>query len=94
MQFLTQRELRSSWKLLLSHNAPAEAAASGVTAREVRAWMEQAFGWQLKAREQLAERLLEPPNPFDPAKRRPKIGVILLACTLLLLVAVFFYYNY
>ena len=56
--------------------------------------MEQAFGRQLKAREQLAEHLLEPPNPFEPAKRKPKIGVVLLACTLLLLVAVFFYYNW
>lgn len=41
----------------------------------------------------VADALLEPSNPFDPAKRRPKIGIAVGAALSLLLLLVFVYFS-
>ena len=41
----------------------------------------------------VADALLEPRNPFDPTKRRPKIGITVGAALSLLLLIVFAYFS-
>jgi hypothetical protein len=93
MQFLTQRQIRSSWHLIVSTHSPAEPTNDGVQWREVRRWMDHAFGRQLNVREQFAEMLFESSNPFAPKRRLPKMEVVFLACTLLVLLVLFFSFN-
>jgi uncharacterized protein involved in exopolysaccharide biosynthesis len=41
----------------------------------------------------VADAVLEPRNPFDPTKRRPKIGIAVGAALALLLLIVFAYFS-
>ncbi|MFZ0593275.1 MAG: hypothetical protein WAM39_22650 [Bryobacteraceae bacterium] len=93
MPFLNQRQIRSSWHLILSTHDSLKSTTDGVQSAEVRIWMEQAFGRQLNIREQLAEALLKSPNPFDQKRCLPKVEIALLACTLLVLLMLFFSFN-
>jgi hypothetical protein len=93
MQFLTQRQIRSSWHRIVSTHSPAEPTNDGVQWREVRRWMEHSFGRELNVREQLAEALFESLNPFEQKRRLPKVKVAILACTLLVLLILFLSFN-
>lgn len=93
MQFLTQRQIRSSWHLIVSTQSPAKPTHDGVQLPEVRQWMEYAFGRKLNVREQVAEVLFESSNPFEEKRRLPRVEVVLIACTLLVLLVLFFSFN-